>query len=127
MSETPELRGIYRYQIDVVVFADSQKEADNKITFKQPGFVRSVTWTTIREPHGWVNPAWRVMREGDVVTVEPKRGRRPARQQKGAPLGPDDPGFSGNVAGPVSVEPNMDTMGRPLPPTERTVNARPET
>ena len=122
MSETPELKGIYRYQIDVVVFADSQKEADDKITFKQPGFVRSVTWTTIREPHGWVNPAWRVMQEGDVVTVEPKRGRRPALPQKkrrlsGAPLGPDDPGFSGNAAEPVSVEPNMDTSGRSLPPT----------
>lgn len=72
----PELKGVYRYQVDVVVFAADQKEADERIRIQHPALVRSVIWTTIRQPDGWTNPAWRVTQEGEMVTVELKSKRR---------------------------------------------------
>jgi len=72
---------IYRYQVDVIVLAKSQEEAEKAIRIGGPHCVRGVTWTAIRDGAGWVNPAWRVERDGDVYNIEPKRKRQRGTQK----------------------------------------------
>jgi hypothetical protein len=70
--EEPE---VYRFQVDVIVLAKSRDEAEKAIRVRGPHLIRGVTYTLIRDKH-WTNPAWRVTREGDEITVLPKRKRK---------------------------------------------------
>lgn len=73
--DDPKPKEVYRYELDVIVVADSQEEADKAIRIRGPHILREVKWSVIRAKH-WTNPAWRVTDGEGVIDVQPKRKRR---------------------------------------------------
>jgi hypothetical protein len=71
----PRPKEVYRYELDVIVVADSRDEADRAISIRGPHLLRSVRWSVIRDKHG-TSPAWRVTDGKGEIDVRPKRQRK---------------------------------------------------
>jgi hypothetical protein len=67
---------VHRYQLDIIVVADSRDDADRAVTIRGPHILRVLKWSVIRDAHG-TNPAWKVTEKGSIMTVLLKRDLRP--------------------------------------------------
>jgi hypothetical protein len=68
-------KGVFRFELDLIVAADTLADAKKAIQVAAPHLLRSYRFTTIRDSQ-WTNPAWKVTDDGeDGIKVEPARRR----------------------------------------------------
>lgn len=79
----PPKLGIWRVQLDLLVRAEDVEAAIGSLQMTCAAVkIRGWSWSEIMGRDGRTNPAWRVEQNGDEITVEQRRKRKKAFNER---------------------------------------------